>query len=122
MSKPKADEVVRQMRTLFPNLVQGPRHFAGNSDDADVWLRKSSDGSEISAMAIEIPATANTQTQATLGKWADIASVPVQTIDTAVKQARSVTTSQPSDRQTVPGGCLTVTRFPETISVRVDYV
>ena len=121
MSKPNADEAVRQIRTLIPDLVQWPRHFAGSSDDADVWLRKSTDGSEIKAMYIEVPAVATPQVQATLGKWAQIAQLSVQTVENAVQQARAVTTAQLSQRQQVPAGTLTVTRFPDTISVRVDY-
>jgi hypothetical protein len=118
MSKPKADQAVRQIRDLTPNLVQRPAYFSGGSQHADVWLRKSADGSEVDAMAIEVDAAASPQTQATLGKWAGI---PTATVDAAVQQARALTTSQPSQRQAVPGGMLTVTRFPNSIAIRVDF-
>jgi hypothetical protein len=121
MNKPTKDDAVSGIRSMIPNLVQWPSHFAGRSENADVWLRKSKDESEIDAIAIEVPAAPSPQTDAILGKFSQIAHVPKATLDTAVRDARTTDKLQPSHREAIPGGILTVTRHPNTIAIRTDY-
>jgi hypothetical protein len=121
MNKPTTDDAVREMRSLIPDLVQWPRHFAGRSDDADVWLRTTEDQSEIAAIAIEVPAAGSSRTDAVLGKFCQVAHVERTILDAAVREARTIDTPRPSHRKSIPGATLTVTRFPDTIAVRIDY-
>ncbi len=125
MSKPNRAKAVKETQQLVPNLVQpGPRYFAGSSSDAFVWLRATDDGSEIVAKAIEVPVTTSSQSQkieAVLGKWAEIAGIPTQAVIAGYQQALSQSLKQPFQLQPVPGGTLTVTKFPNTVALRVDF-
>jgi hypothetical protein len=121
IDKPTKDEAVSGIRSMIPDLVEYPSHFVGRSENADVWLRKSKNDSEIDALGIEVPAGRSGQTDAILGKFCEVMHAPKAALDAALKEARKADNIQPWHRQRVHVGTLTVTRHPNTITIRIDY-